>query len=76
MALVGNGGRLGWVAYFHRDFLESVFGLFLINLNLADFLMGVYLLVIGSADQVYGGVYLWHDTVWKGSTACKVDWSS
>nr|KAG5698842.1 hypothetical protein BaRGS_019694 [Batillaria attramentaria] len=33
--------------------------------------MGVYLAVIGVADRVYQGNYLWKDRKWKHSTACK-----
>nr|KAG5705370.1 hypothetical protein BaRGS_011142 [Batillaria attramentaria] len=34
--------------------------------------MGVYLAVIGVADLLYQGNYLWKDTAWKNSVACKV----
>nr|KAG5698617.1 hypothetical protein BaRGS_027128 [Batillaria attramentaria] len=33
--------------------------------------MGVYLAVIGVADRLYQGNYLWKDREWKHSTACK-----
>nr|KAG5698846.1 hypothetical protein BaRGS_019698 [Batillaria attramentaria] len=33
--------------------------------------MGVYLVVIGVADRLYQGNYLWKDREWKHSTACK-----
>nr|KAG5696489.1 hypothetical protein BaRGS_016528 [Batillaria attramentaria] len=34
--------------------------------------MGVYLAIVGVADRMYQGTYLWNDTLWKTSTACKV----
>nr|KAG5705369.1 hypothetical protein BaRGS_011141 [Batillaria attramentaria] len=34
--------------------------------------MGVYLAVIGVADRLYQGNYLWEDTAWKNSVACKL----
>ena len=34
--------------------------------------MGVYLAVIGVADLVFQGTYLWKDRQWKESAACKV----
>ena len=34
--------------------------------------MGVYLAIVGVADQVYRGEYLWYDDHWKQSAVCKV----
>ena len=34
--------------------------------------MGVYLAIIGAADQVFHGTYLWKDRDWKQSVACKM----
>ena len=34
--------------------------------------MGAYLAVIGAADQVFQGTYLWKDRDWKQSVACKM----
>ena len=42
------------------------------HLCLSDFLMGVYLVIIGAADRVYMNTYLWFDTQWKSSLACKM----
>nr|KAG5689452.1 hypothetical protein BaRGS_026013 [Batillaria attramentaria] len=36
------------------------------------FLMGVYLTVIGVADRLYRGNYLWEDTAWKKSVASTI----
>nr|KAG5689453.1 hypothetical protein BaRGS_026014 [Batillaria attramentaria] len=38
----------------------------------AYFLMGVYLTVIGVADRLYQGNYLWEDTAWKNSVASTI----
>ena len=40
------------------------------NLSLSDFLMGVYLVIIGTADELYRGRYLWHEQDWKGNAMC------
>ncbi|XP_070194048.1 G-protein coupled receptor GRL101-like [Littorina saxatilis] len=48
------------------------FNVFVTQLCLSDFLMGVYLAMIGVADQLYLGSYVWQDEAWKMSTACKV----
>nr|KAG5685222.1 hypothetical protein BaRGS_030460 [Batillaria attramentaria] len=38
----------------------------------SDLLMGVYLAMIGVADRLYQGTYLWEDVQWRNSVACKV----
>ncbi|XP_076436576.1 G-protein coupled receptor GRL101-like [Babylonia areolata] len=50
----------------------SGFSVFVINLNMADFLMGVYISIIGAADERYRGRYLYCDDTWKSSVTCKV----
>ena len=72
LALVGNV-----VSFVVRGFLEgrrakSGFLVFVIHLCVADFLMGVYLAVVGVADRLYLGRYLSEDTAWRNSVACKV----
>jgi len=41
------------------------------HLSVSDFLMGVYLAVIGVADQIFKGSYLWKDLQWKQSAVCQ-----
>ena len=48
------------------------FNIFVSNLSMADFFMGVYLAIVGVADQIYRGKYFWHDDQWRESTVCKV----
>nr|KAG5713328.1 hypothetical protein BaRGS_007855 [Batillaria attramentaria] len=74
LALIGNT-----VSFVFRFCLQTKaaisptsFDLFVTNLSVADFLMGVYLAVIGVADQVYRGSYLRYDEDWRTSPACKV----
>ncbi|KAL8581370.1 hypothetical protein ACOMHN_034448 [Nucella lapillus] len=51
---------------------SSGFSMFVINLTMADFLMGVYITIIGIADEQFRGTYLHHDNTWKSSVMCKV----
>ena len=44
----------------------------ILNLSLADFLMGIYLLVLGIAGAVYAGRFCRHENVWKSGPTCKV----
>ena len=50
----------------------KAFNLFVSSLSIADSQMGIYLSVIGIADQVFKGSYLWQDVKWKSSTMCQV----
>jgi hypothetical protein len=73
MALVGNAGILALKILFQRKQLFKLgYHVFVSNLSLSDFLMGVYLAVIGTADVVYRDNYLWHERSWKHSVACRV----
>lgn len=42
------------------------------HLAASDFLTGTDLVLIGVADRVYRGSYLWEDEAWRRSAACKV----
>ena len=50
---------------------KSAFGVFVTDLCVSDFLMGVYLAIIGIADGLYRGSYLWKDEDWRHSDVCK-----
>ena len=45
--------------------------MFVSNLCLADFLMGIYLTIIGTADSLYTGQYVLEDEAWRSSVVCK-----
>ena len=51
---------------------KSGFHIFTVHLCVADFVMGLYLAIVGVADRLYLGTYLWADTEWRHSVACKV----
>ena len=42
----------------------------LTNLAVADFLMGVYMLIIAYKDTIWDGVYFKHDFSWRASNLC------
>jgi hypothetical protein len=50
----------------------STFTVFVLNLCLSDFVMGVYLAIICVADSVYRDSYLWEEQSWRHSVACQV----
>jgi leucine-rich repeat-containing G protein-coupled receptor 8 len=45
--------------------------LFVTNLGVSDFIMGVYLLIIVGADIYYRGDYVLHDRSWRASFPCQ-----
>ena len=51
---------------------QSGYIVFVTHLCVSDFLMGVYLVIIGVADRIYTNAYLWEDTDWKNSVTCHI----
>ena len=78
LSIVASSALLGNLATFISRFVifrtkaGSGFTTFLINLSISDFLMGVYLAMIGLADRAYRNSYLWEDMTWRHSIACSV----
>ena len=50
----------------------TTFHVLLSHLGVSDAVMGVYLAIIGVADRLYEGNYVWEDTSWRVSTVCTV----
>ena len=73
LSVVGNVGSFVARLYLgNKGAGLGSFDIFVTNLAMADFFMGVYLAIVGVADQIYRGEYLWNDDQWKESTVCKV----
>ncbi|KAL8597223.1 hypothetical protein ACOMHN_051536 [Nucella lapillus] len=72
LALIGNVGSFVYRVCVERSAVKLGYEVFVTHLSMADFLMGVYLAIIGIADRVYYGNYRWNDLVWKHSVACKL----
>ncbi|XP_076438774.1 relaxin receptor 2-like [Babylonia areolata] len=71
-ALLGNMCSFVYRLWFSSAKLKVGHAVFVIHLCLSDFFMGVYLLIIGLADHVYAGDYLWKESYWKRSTVCSI----
>ena len=71
LSLLGNFASFGWRIYFNRSKMGS-FGIFVTNLTIADFCMGVYLVIIFAADLSYRGIYVSRDLQWKRSAYCSL----
>nr|KAG5697925.1 hypothetical protein BaRGS_026863 [Batillaria attramentaria] len=72
LAVIGNLSSFVYRSFVNRTKSKLGFGVFVTHLCVSDFLMGVYLAVIGVADRLYQGTYLWNDLAWKNSAACKI----
>ena len=69
IALLGNTFVLIWRLKTKSD--NKVHSMLLFNLAFSDFLMGIYLVVIGSADVYYRGNYFIYNDNWKRSPLCQ-----
>ena len=72
LAILGNLGSFIVRLFILKQTGKSGFGAFVSHLCVSDFVMGVYLAIIGLADRLYRGTYLWEDTRWRHSVTCKV----
>ena len=69
IALVGNAFVLMWRLKTKSD--NKVHSLLLLNLAIADFLMGIYLIIIAGVDVFYRGRYFIYNDSWKHSPLCQ-----
>ncbi|XP_025078670.1 G-protein coupled receptor GRL101-like [Pomacea canaliculata] len=71
LALVGNLSALAYRLLLRKEKNDLGYDVFVTNLCVSDFLMGVYLSVVGVADRVYMGEYFRHESDWKEGIVCK-----
>lgn len=69
IALVGNAFVLMWRMKTKSD--NKVHSLLLLNLAIADFLMGIYLIIIAGVDVFYRGRYFIYNASWKRGPLCQ-----
>lgn len=72
MALFGNIFVIGWRIFSRNTRDSQVHTLLLTNLAVADFLMGVYLLIIAVMDVKWKGEYFKHDITWRSGIGCQI----
>ena len=72
VAITGNAGSVVYRVFQVRGSAKFGFHVFVIHLCASDFLMGLYLAVIGVADRWYHKTYLWRDVHWKQSSVCSM----
>ncbi|KAL8619459.1 hypothetical protein ACOMHN_011810 [Nucella lapillus] len=73
-ALLALSGNLGSFVYrltmFSAGRKKVGFLVFVIHLSMSDFLMGIYLSILGVMDRLYAGSYMWKEMEWKRSIVC------
>lgn len=67
-AFVGNLFVVIWRVTTERTKVSSIF---IINLGVADFFMGVYMLIIAAVDVFYRGQYIVYADRWRASGLCQ-----
>ena len=72
LALGGNLASLVMRIFILKISTRSGFHVFITHLCGSDLLMGVYLVIIGTADLYYKGNYLWEERTWRHSAVCKM----
>ena len=72
MSIAGNAGCIIFRLFFMDTKSQRGFNLFVTNLCVSDFLMGVYLTLVGVADSMYRGQYLSYETLWRHSAGCQL----
>ncbi len=69
MAFLGNIFVIIWRTKFPTS---GVADIIITNLVISDFIMGVYLLIIGTVDLYYQGVFIQYSDIWRESWLCKL----
>ena len=72
LAILGNATSFVYRSFFSNSKNKLGFEVLVTHLSVSDFLMGVYLAIIGMADVLYRGKYAWNDLRWRHSLACQV----
>ncbi|XP_071084038.1 G-protein coupled receptor GRL101-like [Haliotis cracherodii] len=70
IAVVGNILVIIYRFIYDRKSLQKSYGVLVTNLSIADFFMGLYMMIIGFVDISFKGSYVWHDYEWRHSTLC------
>ncbi|XP_045160759.2 G-protein coupled receptor GRL101-like [Mercenaria mercenaria] len=69
-SLLGNILSFLYRLKFDRERLKLGYGIFVTNLAVADFCMGMYLITIAVADAVFRKRYIFMDDYWRNSIWC------
>ena len=72
LALLGNAVSLVFRLVSLTSQASPGFSVFVLHLCTSDFLMGVYLSVLGVADHLYQDHYVWREWQWRHGHVCRL----
>ncbi|XP_076435809.1 uncharacterized protein LOC143275521 [Babylonia areolata] len=72
LALTGNVLCMGYRTCVNRRDSTQTASVFVSNLSVANFLMGLYLVMIAAADWSYKGSFVWWDEEWRHGSVCQL----
>ena len=70
--ILSNAISLIYRVLFQREQFKHCYCVFVSNLALSDLLMGIYQIIIASADTLFRGKYIFHEASWRHSGWCKL----
>ena len=70
-SLLGNAFSILYRITYDKARLKFGYGIFVSNLALSDFIMGVYLIIIAGADVALRDIYIFNDESWRMSAGCQ-----
>lgn len=68
--LLGNGFVILYRSLIDKENINSAHSLLVLNLGISDFIMGVYMIMIGAVAHDYSGIYAWNSQSWRHSPLC------
>ena len=71
-AILTNASSIIYRSINQKEQLKASYGILVSNLAVSDGIMGLYLLIIASADVYFRSVYIFHDMSWRNSIFCKL----
>ena len=71
-ALISNVSTMIYRYRFRAEQLKFCYGMAVLNLAGSDLLLGIYLIMIGIADKIFRGTYIFYDESWRSSVWCNL----
>ncbi|GFN82216.1 relaxin receptor-like protein [Plakobranchus ocellatus] len=71
LTIIGNIGVIIFRVFLDND-VKTSFRIVITCLSVSDFIMGIYLIIIGSADVAYRDRYILMEDQWKNSVYCQI----
>ena len=70
--ILTNASSIIYRLIHQKEQLKASYGILVSNLAVSDGIMGLYLLIIATADVYFRSAYIFHDTTWRNCIFCKL----